>query len=321
MTILGRVRSAARLLLTGILGASCVLEVMAQTLIDPLAEERALLNEGRIAQAEAGLHAYLETHATSPDAHFLIGYALFKQQKAQESLAEYTAGAKFRRPVAEDFKVIASDYVLLADFSDADKWYSEAAKEQPDNADTWYLLGRTKFNENIYAGAIDDFERAIRLHPKYVEAENNAGLCWKELNDQSKARTAFETAIAWQGDSPTDAQPFLNLGMLWADSGDSEKALPYLEQAASLSPNNPSVHEELGKVQMALQHLPQAQAELEKAIALSPETSSLHFKLAQILRKEGQSQRAQKEFELCSKLSSTHSSTKTPNPLSIPELQ
>ncbi len=293
---------------------ACGITAPGQSPADPLAEARSLLNEGRVAQAESSLRSYLESNQGSSEAHFLLGYALFKNHQAKESLAEYTAGAKYRQPRAEEFKVVAADYVMLNDFSDADKWFTRVVSEDPNDSATWYLLGRTKFNENIYAGAISSLEKAISLRPRFVEAENNIGLCWKELNNPAKAREAFETAISWQGDKPADAQPFLNLGILWADGGDHDKALPYLVKAASLAPENPSVHEELGKAQMSLQHLPDAQAELEKAVALSPETPSLHFKLAQIFRKEGQAERAQKEFELCSKLSSTHSSAKTPNP-------
>jgi tetratricopeptide (TPR) repeat protein len=92
------------------------------------------------------------------------------------------------------------------------------------------------------------------------------------------------------------------------------KAIPYLAKAEVLSPDNPKIHEELGQVFTAQQDLPKAQAELEKAIALAPDTSALHFKLGQIYRKEGRHDLAQHEFDICSKLSSTHSSTNTPNP-------
>lgn len=311
-----------RIFAVALLGASlvpaCGAQAVAPPAGDPLAAIRTLANTGRIAQAESALRNYLQSNPASPDAHFLLGYVLFKEDKPEASLAEYTAGAKYRRPAAEDFRVIASDYVFLKDFSDADKWFTEVVKEEPDNAENWYLLGRTKFNENIYAEAITDFDKAIALQPRFIEAKNNAGLCWRELNNLAKAREAFATAIAWQGGTPTDPQPFLNLGTLLADGGDPAQALPYLQRAASLAPNNPSTHEELGKAHLALQHLPEAQAELEKAIALSPDTASLHFKLAQILRKEGQTERAQKEFDLCSRLNSTHSSSNTPNPPSAP---
>src|SRR6185437_3965900 len=138
------------------------------------------------------LRNFLDAHPSDPDAHFLYGYVLFREQKARESLAEFTAGAKYRRPNAEELKIVASDYVLLGDFADADKWFSEVVTESPSDADANYLLGRTKFNENDFPAAISSFERALSLRPKYVEAENNIGLAWKELNQFEKASAALQ---------------------------------------------------------------------------------------------------------------------------------
>ncbi len=284
---------------------------------DPLANERALLASGKLAESEAAVLIYLRTNPSSADAHFFLGYVLFREKKARESLAEFTTGAKFRRPGPDELKVVASDYVMLEDFGDADKWFSEVVAESPNDADANYLLGRTKFNENNFPAAISSFERALILHPKYVEAENNIGLAWRELNDLKKAEAAFQTAIEWQGDAPVDAQPFLNLGTLLADQSKTEQAIPYLDKAAVLSPDNPTVHEELSHVYAAQQNLPNAQSELEKAVALAPNVSSLHFKLGQIYRKEGMRDQAKEEFAICSKLSGAHSSDKTPNPISI----
>jgi len=281
---------------------------------DPNLWARSLLDAGRAAEAESTLRTFLAAHPDDADAHFLLGYALFREQKATESLAEFTAGAKVRRPRADELKVVAGDYVMLGDYSDADKWFSQVVSEMPEDADAWYLLGRTKYNENEFAAAISAFEHALRLRPKYVEAENNIGLAWKELNDREKARAAFQTAIDWQGDSPVDAQPFLNLGILLADANEYQQAIALLTRASSLAPQNPSVHEQLGKVYLAMNRLADAQSELEHAIALAPDSSALHYKLGQILRKQGQAERAQQEFAICERLNGAHSSSKTPNP-------
>lgn len=282
---------------------------------DPLAGPRALLAQGQFEKSEAALHTYLGAHPASADAHFLLGYVLFREKKATESLAEFTAGARSRRPGAEEFKAIASDYVLLRDFADAEKWFTEVTLETPNDADAWYLLGRTKFNENSFADAVTCFERTMTLRPRHIEAENNLGLALKELNELDQAKSAFQTAIDWQGANPVDSQPFLNLGTMLAEGGEMEKAIPMLSQAAQLSPENPRIHEQLGSVYEKQHDLPKAQAELEQAVSLAPSTSGLHFKLGQIYRRQGMSERAQHEFEMCEKLNSTHSSTSTPNPL------
>lgn len=297
-----------------VLGAAMALS---QPLQDSLAAARQMIDAGKFPEAQTALHDLLVTNPSDPDAHFLLGYVLFRQQNARESLAEFTAGAKFRRPTADEFKIIASDYILLDDFVDADKWFSEAVAESPSDADANYLLGRTRFNENDYPAAISSFERTLALRPKYVEAENNIGLAWKELNDAEKAKAAFQTAIDWQDNTPVDAQPFLNLGTLLADQSHPDLALPYLEKAAALSPDNPTIHEELSHVYASQQNLPKAQSELERAVALAPNTSSLHYQLGQIFRKEGLKDRAQQEFAICDKLSKAHSSDKIPNPISV----
>lgn len=310
-------RYVAPLALLALLALLLPVSTRAQSPADPLAPVRALVDQGKLPEAEAALRTWITANPNSADAHFLLGYVLFREKKARESLAEFTAGAKTRRPSPEELKTVASDYILLDDLVDADKWFSEVVTESPDDANAHYLLGRTRFNENDYRGAIASFERSLALHPKYVEAENNIGLAWRELNETDKARIAFETAIEWQGSAPTDAQPFLNLGKLYGDQHQPAKAIEYLQRAAELAPNNPTIHEELSHVYAAQPDLPKAQAELEKAIALAPNVSSLHYQLGQLYRRQGLAAQAKKEFDLTAKLSGSHSSDKTPNPLSI----
>ena len=269
---------------------------------------------GRLAEAQKHLKTYIAAHPSSAEAHFLLGYVLFRMEKPKESLAEFTAGAAYRRPDANDLKVVASDYVLLKDFADADKWFTAVVTEQPLDADGWYLLGRTQYNEEEFAKSIKSFRRALTLRPRYLEAENNLGLALSEANQKAAAQQIFETAIEWQGETPRDAQPFLNLGTLLVESHDNEKALPYLQKAVALAPDNPKAHEELGKAYTATGKLEQAQSELEEAVKLVPESSSLHYKLGQMYRRRGFADLAQKEFNTCEQLNSTHSSTETPNP-------
>jgi Flp pilus assembly protein TadD len=281
---------------------------------DGLAEVRRLMDANAFAQAEQSLQRYVTANPSSADAHFLLGFVLFREQKATESLAEFTLGAKYRRPKADELKAVAGDYVLLGDFADANKWFSEVTKESPADADAWYLLGRTEYNEGLYQQAVSSFEHALELLPRYVEAENNLGLSWRELGETDKARAAFQAAVDWQGEHPTDAQPFLNLGSLFADQGKLEEAQAFLTRAAALAPDNPKVHEELAHIYEAQSNLPKAQNELEKAIALAPNTSALHYKLGRVYRREGKRDQAQSEFATCDKLNGSHSSVETPNP-------
>jgi len=307
-------RNILRILASFALAVVCAQVASGQGSVDPFHEARGFLETGQLEKSEASLREYLKLHSDSADAHFLLGYVLFREKRAKESLAEFTAGAAVRRPNSDELKTVASDYVLLGDFSDADRWFTEVTSASANDADAWYLLGRTKYNEGRFDEAASSFERALSLNPGYISAENNLGLAWRELNKPELAKAAFQSAINWQKGSPTDPQPYLNLGTLLADQGEYESAILNLSIAVHLSPDNPKMREELGSAYEAANDLPKAQAELERAVALAPNTSGPHFKLAEVYRKQGLRDRAREEFEICAKLNSTHSSAETPNP-------
>lgn len=298
-----------------VLGALlCPRPVFCQQKEDSLAAARALADSGKIKDSEALLRRFIEQNPSSSDAYFLLGYDYFRDQKPRDSLAAFTEGARFRRPGADSFKVIASDYVLLGDYPDADKWFSVVTSEKPNDVDAWYLLGRTQYAENHFMKAIASFNRAIELRPKYVKAENNLGLAWQGLNHVNRAMDAFRQAIAWQSGHPVDAQPYLNLGISLTDQNQPNEALPWLQEAARLAPQNPKAHEELARALEADHRLPEARRQLQAAVALAPDASELHFKLGRIYQQEGLHGLAQQQFDICQKLFKTHSSVNTPNP-------
>lgn len=280
---------------------------------DDLKSIRRLVASGLLKQAETELRPILQAHPTA-DAHFLMGYLLYRQQKATESLAEYTAGAQLRRPGAYELKIVAEDYVLLADFTDADKWLTEVTKETPADADAWYLLGRTKYNENFFADAIACFEHTLSLRPMNIAAEDNLGLSQQGLGDMDKAKAAYQTAIKWQGSDAKQPSPFLNLGSLLLQQGNAPEALPNLRKAVELAPENPTAHENLAGAYEETKMLAEAAAELEAAVKLAPDAPGLHFKLGRIDKRLGKIAEADKEFALSAKLNSSHSSKATPNP-------
>ena len=279
-----------------------------------LARARTALRAGSSSSAEAMVRKYLSQNDTSADGHYLLGYILSHELKAKESLAEYTRAAQLRPPTANDLKVVAVDYVLLDDFADADRWLTKALGRNPSDADGWYYLGRTKYNENRFSEAIDAFQRCLKLDTHNVKAEDNLGLSYEGLNQTQQAIQAFQTAIAWQTDgSKKDAQPYLNLGMLFAEQGHPDAGLVYMQEAVALAPQNAKAHEQLGRAYLKLKRLKDAQGELEKAVQLAPNSSSLHFELGINYRDQGLKDQAKKEFDRCAELNANHSSVDTPN--------
>src|SRR5882762_614408 len=308
-----------------------------------LAEAHALLEKGSTNEADRLVRKYLQNHPDSADGHFLLGRILFREiqsearletqlegvqilgagasptkdgeEKARVSLAEFTAGAKFHDPSAADLKVVALDYVLLGDYVDADKWLTKMLQWTPNDAEGWYYLGRTKYNENRFAEAVDAFERCLKLDSRNLKAEDNLGLSYAGLGRREEAAAAYQQAIDWQSEAALkNAGPYIDFGELLLDENRNEEAISYLLQAAEIAPRESRAHELLGKAYTRLDQLPKALTELEKAIELSPQNANLHCMLAPVYRKQGFADKAKIEFDRCATLAGSHSVPPTPRP-------
>lgn len=308
-----------------------------------LAEAQLLLENGRVNEADRLVRQYLQTNPDSADGHFLLGHILFREiqsearlekqlgetqvlgadaspakhgeEKARASLGEFTAGAKFHDPSAADLKVVALDYILLEDYVDADRWLTRMLLWTPSDADGWYLLGRTKYNENRFAEAVNAFQRCLKLAPSNVKAEDNLGLSYAGLGRSEEAAAAYQQAISWQSRAALkNPGPFIDLGDLLLDENRNEEAVSYLLQAIEVAPNESRAHELLGKAYTRLEQLPKAQTELEKAIELSSRKANLHCMLAPVYRKQGFAEKAKAEFDRCAALAGSHSVPPTSRP-------
>jgi tetratricopeptide (TPR) repeat protein len=302
-----------------------------------LANTESLVQKGELNEAEAAVRQELKKAPDSGSAHFLLGYILYREiqtqakrvdpdpnaiyatprkslielreKHAKESLAEFTAGARYRTPSAFDLKIVALDYILLGDFSDADKWLTRSLQWNPTDSDGWYELGRTKYNENRFTEAIDAFKKCLAIDARNVKAEENLGLAYAGLGDVPAAVKAYQSAIDWQASLVAkDPEAFFALGSLLLDQNRPGEAIPVLVQATQIAPSVFEGHELLGKAYLHTEELSKAQAELEEAVKLSPEIARLHYILGQIYRKEGLTEKAKTEFDRCVALQGAHSS-------------
>lgn len=315
---------------------------------DPaLAAAESLVQRGLLKEAEAQTRHYLDAHPESADGHYLLGYILFdeihqeylaeerkegagfryndtvgralaqmRDAKARESLAEFSAGARYHPASAFDLKIVALDYLLLKDEPAAEKWLTASVKLNPRDAQAWFYLGRTQYSETKYAAAIEAFEQCLKLEPRNVAAEYNVGLSYEGLNQKPEAIQAYQNAIAWQAQSPSKSpEPFMGLARLYLNQNQPAKAVPYLVQAVAAFPQAALAHEELGRAYSSLNKLREAQKELEEAVELSPQKASLRCVLGQVYQREKMPAKAKIEFDRCAALQNTQATpAATPQP-------
>ncbi len=272
------------------------------------------LARNHLAEAEMLVRREIALHPEDASAHFLLGDLLFRQHRAADSLAAYTAGARFQTPAAADLTVVALDYILLKDLPDAEKWFRFALQSTPDDAHLWYLLGRAQYGQDHNADAAASFERTLKLSPRDLRAQYNLGLAYEKLGRPEDAIAAYRTAISWQAGQPQqDPQPFLDLGTLLLHQGHPTDALPPLREATRFGPNNPMTFQELGLALEAAGQLEEAVPSFQRAASLAPDSEQPHFFLGRVLRRLGRAAEADAEYREVARILGTRSSTPTPN--------
>lgn len=294
--------------------------------VDLLSRAKALTENGNFSEADKSIRQYLEANPNSGEAHFLLGYVLFREIQAKAvaeghpdakfqdalakvALAEFTEGAKYARPSAFDLKIVSLCDILLGGYTDADKWLTKSVAMNPNDTEAWYYLGRARYNEQRFEQAISAFKESLSRDPKSVKAEDNLGLAYAALDRYDEAIVAYQNAIDWQSDSLVkDSGPYIDLGNVLLDQNRVAEAITYLSQGVALSPNESRAHGGLGKAYLRAHDLEKAQSELEKAVELAPDNASLHYVLGQVYRKRGLQDKANSEFARTAELNGSHSS-------------
>jgi tetratricopeptide (TPR) repeat protein len=264
---------------------------------------KSLVNLKKYDDAAAALQSYARLHPQSDDAAYLLAFIAFREDKPKESLDLFTNAAKLKPPTANDLKIVALDYALLADYTDAAHYLELSLQMDPEDVEARYHLGRVRYQQNQFDAAIAAFQEVIKREPGSVKAHDNLGLCYEAKNQVAPAIAAYKKAIELdKADTSHSEQPYLNLGALLAKSGRVDEAIPFLLRAEEITPDAFKVRYELGKAYFDSNHVDLALPQAEEAIKLSPNDSSGHYLLGRIYQKQGKADQAKEQFRLTSQL-------------------
>ena len=275
-----------------------------------LADARTDLQKGELTRAETEARAVIAAEPGSADAMYLLGHILEVRKQTTESLAWFTRAASVRRPSGEDLRLVGLDYVLLNAYPEALHWLELSVKEDPQNAEAWYDLGRAQMMQEQSAVAQVSLSKALTLHPRLVKAENNLGVVYEQQNESDKAATAYQQAIAWQkDDAHPSEQPLLNLGALLLKQAKTAEALPLLQQAAAIAPNDVRCNEQLARALEQQGDRTAAIEHLQRAVVQQPESARLHYELGQMYHRAGEAEKATRELKLSKQLYGSQSNS------------
>jgi eukaryotic-like serine/threonine-protein kinase len=218
--------------------------------------QHALELDPRSAEALAGLAAVYESQARPAD--------------AEQILKRATA---LRPDYWEGFSRLGIFYYRQHRYAEAVAAMQKVIEMTPDNAVGWLNLGAALRSAGRLEEAAAALDRSIKINPSYA-ALTNLGNLYYQQRRFADAAVQYEKALAL---NDKDYIPWLNLvhAYAWLNrSADAEacyrRALPLLEQQATLHPDNPTIQSKLGLTYVHLKDRARGFSHLEAAVALAP---------------------------------------------------
>lgn len=159
----------------------------------------------------------------------------------------------------------------------------KAVARNPNDDIAHYNLGVADFNKRRFGEASAEFSRALEINPRNADARRNLASSYVNdamvrlaAGDAPGAETLCQKAIAVQPIS----EAYYNLALAQLRKGDGEGAVASLRKAAELSPQDPDPHRLLGQLFLQKSDLDAALPELEQANKLRPNDSASALALA-----------------------------------------
>jgi tetratricopeptide (TPR) repeat protein len=193
-------------------------------------------------QPLGGSSAIIEASQKSPeDTEFFrllrSGEALAKSRDYEAAIEYYNralaAGAP--TPFAESSVLTyrAGALSRLGKMDDALRDHDRAVALDP-NAFTRWARAETLLKMRRYAGALEDFDAALRLAPQYSPAHAGRGQALWRLGRLEQARAAYDQAVAFK----PDVHSLSNRGYFLANQENLVGAIADFSQALQLTPEN-----------------------------------------------------------------------------------
>jgi tetratricopeptide (TPR) repeat protein len=117
----------------------------------------------------------------------------------------------------------------------------------------------------------------IKADPRNYRLHYELGNAYQDAGNEEKARTEYENALDI---NPKYLEAMVNLGVLYSDLERHTDAIPYFEKALGLDPKNCKARSNLGNSYYAQERYPDAIFEYKRAISLDPTCYSALYNMA-----------------------------------------
>jgi tetratricopeptide (TPR) repeat protein len=141
----------------------------------------------------------------------------------------------------------------------------QGAKLDLQSAINFNNQGVAKFKLGNIKGAIQDYDRAIAIAPKYGESYVNRGIARSKVGNIKGAIQDYDRAIAID---PKDGEAYYNRGIARFESGEERSAIKDFDRAIAIDPQDAEIYGNRGFAKSIVGDKKGAVADLTKAAKL-----------------------------------------------------
>lgn len=167
----------------------------------------------------------------------------------------------------------ARERFAVQDYYGAAHFLEELLGEGQAFADVYHLLGLSRSMLGHHDRALEAFDEALKINPRYLEAHIHRGIVLNELGRSEEAEEAFRTAASHHPEDRVEG---------------------FSAPVASALANQ---HAALGQAYASAGALRQAVEQMRRAVELGPAFHDLRYRLARLLLEAGQALAARDELE------------------------
>jgi tetratricopeptide (TPR) repeat protein len=124
-------------------------------------------------------------------------------------------------------------YMVRKQYREAAGMFKKLSDQDPRNPVYLNKLGIALHQQEALGLALKYYERAVKVYPRYADAENNVGTIWYQRKKYEKAIKAYQKAIAMRTDM---AVLYSNLGYAYFGDKKYEEAISSFRRALALDP-------------------------------------------------------------------------------------
>lgn len=146
--------------------------------------------------------------------------------------------------------------------------FSHSLAVNPDDWIAHFILGDAAVKQGRVNDGLFHFQEAVRLNPRYAEAQNDLGLSLALTGRPAEALAHVQEAARLE---PNRADFAYNYGNLLANQGRADQALRAYNRAIELNPEFAEAHNNLGLLLLNTGRPGEAQTHFETALRIKPD--------------------------------------------------